>query len=228
VKEDICIIYFSRRPEEEQAFKKLYESKNVSNLLIKAMYEHGLETIKRTGYDYICYHEDRQSGNTFGERIANAIDETFLTYQNVIIIGNDCPNLNIKDIHFAASSLSSEQFCLGLTNKGGTYLIGLSKAKWNRKKFIHLPWNTTKIAGALMDYLAGIGQIILLDRKKELNHIEDVELYLSSAPKTALWLTMTMLSKNKQKRISNSQSYSKEPIHQFYLFRGPPASYSVF
>ncbi|MGD1847529.1 MAG: DUF2064 domain-containing protein, partial [Salibacteraceae bacterium] len=44
-----------------------------------------------------------QSGNSFGERISHAIQEVFNQgYDQLLVIGNDCPELHVERLHQAA------------------------------------------------------------------------------------------------------------------------------
>jgi glycosyltransferase A (GT-A) superfamily protein (DUF2064 family) len=67
-----------------------------------------------------------QRGRGFGERLSNAFDELSRQgYQQIVIVGRDCPELNAEDIHDAFAALDKGCAALGPDHRGGCYLIGL-------------------------------------------------------------------------------------------------------
>ena len=220
-----CIIYFSRRPDEEINFKKVIPSKGLSYKVLYQLYEHGLNTIKKSGYPYLCYTEDLQSGVSFGERISNAIEDTFRFYDHIIIIGSDCPNLDINDLHQANNQVSNFKSCIGKTYQGGTYLIGLNKETWCRSEFENLPWNTPLLAEAIQEYLSSFGDLVVLGTKAEINLEKDLLDYIQVCSKNRLWRYFKGLLK-KPSTFDFSFQLRKIEISFTSLFRGPPYTYT--
>jgi uncharacterized protein len=67
-----------------------------------------------------------QVGDDLGERLLNAISETFdEDYDNVIVIGSDCPRLNVEHLNKARVELSDVDIVVGPAKDGGYYLIGM-------------------------------------------------------------------------------------------------------
>lgn len=68
-----------------------------------------------------------QNGRTLGERISSAFDRSFANgFQNAVVIGSDCAELDQKTIKAAFAHLSNGSDCvIGPTHDGGYYLIGL-------------------------------------------------------------------------------------------------------
>src|ERR1044071_3386670 len=72
----------------------------------------------------------RQTGPDFGARLENAIariDE--LGYDEVVVIGSDCPTLRPIDIEHAFGKLGSRKLVLGPDHRGGCYLIGFRSCR---------------------------------------------------------------------------------------------------
>ncbi len=98
---------------------------------------------------HVC-DETLQTGNSFGEKLANAIAQTFAKgYSKLIIIGNDCPGLTELTIEKAASELEHHDLVLGPTSKGGVYLIGITAAAFKKHKFKKISWQTASVFSEL-------------------------------------------------------------------------------
>jgi glycosyltransferase A (GT-A) superfamily protein (DUF2064 family) len=94
-----------------------------------------------------------QHGNSFGERLANAIEDTFAKgYERLLVIGNDTPDLNAAALQKAGKSLNDNQLVLGPATDGGVYLIGLTPEAYQREAFIQLAWETTHLQETFTDY----------------------------------------------------------------------------
>jgi len=104
------------------------------------------ETYKKayqSGLPVIPIDETRQRGDTFGERITNAISQVFAQgYDSVITIGNDCPELSVSLIRSAAQHLKHHDWVLGPDHSEGLYLIGLHRHNFDAAYWEHLPWET--------------------------------------------------------------------------------------
>jgi rSAM/selenodomain-associated transferase 1 len=70
------------------------------------------------------YHE--QIGSDLGTRMNAAFKSTFADgYQQVALIGTDCPELDESIIHEAFEVLTDADVCIGPVTDGGYYLIAL-------------------------------------------------------------------------------------------------------
>jgi glycosyltransferase A (GT-A) superfamily protein (DUF2064 family) len=95
-------------------------------------------------------NELQQHGAGFGEKLANAIESVFDNgFRNVVVIGNDCPQLTVGIITNAAAELQHHDLVLGPDKSGGVYLIGLSKSLFNSKRFANAPWQTPHLLKGL-------------------------------------------------------------------------------
>lgn len=68
-----------------------------------------------------------QKGFTLGEKMSNAFDEAFDSYNKVIIIGSDCYDLNSKTIKLAYEMLEEHDLVVGPAKDGGYYLLGMKE-----------------------------------------------------------------------------------------------------
>lgn len=91
-----------------------------------------------------------QRGETFGERITNGAADAFqLGYQNVVIVGNDCPDISPNDVSRAVDLLKGgASYVGGPTKDGGAFLVGLRHDS-NSNLFRELPWQTSHLFSEL-------------------------------------------------------------------------------
>ncbi len=87
-----------------------------------------------------------QRGATFGERITNGAADAFgLGYQNVVIVGNDCPDISASDIRRAFDLLTGGARYVGAPTKdGGAFLVGLRNNS-DLSPFRDLSWQTSQL-----------------------------------------------------------------------------------
>lgn len=66
----------------------------------------------------------RQDGHDFTSRLENAIEKIAgLGYDEIVVIGRDCPGLCATDIERSFEELKSRKLVLGPDHRGGCYLI---------------------------------------------------------------------------------------------------------
>lgn len=222
--ENTCILFFSRTPESEANFKKLHPSKRKNLQLHTFLYRHTLKKIQKSRLSYLIINEEDQKGSSFGERLSNAIDKTFDTYDNVIVLGNDCPNLDTSVITKTLQLLHIGQQVVGKEKDGGTYLLGLKKEYWDKYSFTHLPWNTK-------DLFSEVLKAFQIDQVSILNQIyidiDDIRSLLGSirfAQANSSWsLKAKNLISNKSVNDYTFVYIPDDSIHLSGLkFRGPP------
>ena len=67
-----------------------------------------------------------QCGASFADRLENAIESLVqLGYQEIVIVGRDCPEVEQSDIVEAFELLGQHRLVLGPDHRGGCYLIGI-------------------------------------------------------------------------------------------------------
>jgi len=152
LEKNIALLYFSRRAVSESKEKRYGILGNrLSNLAVaKTLISVSSNILSHSGLPVYHFHEGNQSGNTFGERIANAYADLFaLGYKSVIAVGNDSPG--IANIHWEAvcQSLEAGESVLGPSHRGGSYLIGLNVHSFNKSAFENLPWQTDGLYSAM-------------------------------------------------------------------------------
>jgi rSAM/selenodomain-associated transferase 1 len=90
------------------------------------------------------YQKCLQQGRDLGQRMLQAFKWAFeQQYQQVVIIGSDCPQLTTSLIHQAFESLLSTQVVIGPAADGGYYLLGMRALI--PELFIDKVWSSSEI-----------------------------------------------------------------------------------
>ncbi len=85
-----------------------------------------------------------QSGVDLGERMLNAFNQALTDYDWALLVGTDCPDLNIEDFEQAEQDLNNGiDVVLGPAADGGYYLIGLKIPEPNL--FQNIPWGGSEV-----------------------------------------------------------------------------------
>jgi glycosyltransferase A (GT-A) superfamily protein (DUF2064 family) len=122
--------------------------------LLRTLNRHSQQVARRSGLPVFVVKGEQQIGNTFGERLGNAIETVFTAgFENVIAIGNDCLSLTSNQLKHIANLLEQgASLVLGPAEDGGVYAIGIQKRAYQQTAFIHLPWQTALVYNALLEY----------------------------------------------------------------------------
>lgn len=114
-----------------------------------------------------------QMGSTFAERLENAIEELAgLGYDEIVIIGRDCPDLETSDILLAFSRLDEFRLVLGPDHCGGCYLIAFHASE--RELFRDVHWQQNSDCNEL-ENLFGRERTFKLSVKQDLDTFDDVQ-----------------------------------------------------
>ena len=84
-----------------------------------------------------------QEGASFGQRLENAIESLAQSgYEEIVVVGRDCPDLNQEDIFQAFELLEQHRLVLGPDHRGGCYLIGFHSCDRSQLRGIRWQRNT--------------------------------------------------------------------------------------
>ncbi len=120
--------------------------------------------------------------------MGNAIQSVFKKgYDNLIVIGNDCPTLTSSLILETNERLKTENLVLGPATDGGIYLIGLNKAAYNHQKFISLSWKTKDLQHSLENYAKNIQiEVKWLKIEQDIDNALDFKIFLATTAKHSI------------------------------------------
>jgi len=114
-----------------------------------------------------------QNGRDFGERLYNAVEVLAADgYEEIIVVGGDCPELSEEDISRAVAKLSEVDVVLGPDHRGGTYLIGFHAA--DRRLIELVVWQRNTDCRQLQSLYAG-RPVFLLSPKIDLDTWSDLQ-----------------------------------------------------
>jgi rSAM/selenodomain-associated transferase 1 len=71
----------------------------------------------------------QQAGADLGERMAGAMADGLARYEQVILVGSDCPSIDRRYLQLAAAALAAHSVVLGPADDGGYVLIGANEVK---------------------------------------------------------------------------------------------------
>ncbi len=133
-----------------------------------------------------------QHGNNLGERMSNAFQEVFSDgFQRVVIIGTDSPDLPLSYISTAFDTLHLPQdtLCLGATDDGGYYLLGMNR--FFPEVFQHVPYSSAETYRATLKQIASLpARLFTLRRWYDIDTLDDLSrlalsLHAKDLPHTA-------------------------------------------
>jgi glycosyltransferase A (GT-A) superfamily protein (DUF2064 family) len=117
----------------------------------------------------------RQVGHDFATRLENAIEKiNELGYDEIVVIGRDCPSLRPIDIENAFGELGSRKLVLGPDHRGGCYLIAFRLR--DRALLRGIRWKQHTDCAQLCDRCLP-SELGLLPRKHELDSWADIRLF---------------------------------------------------
>ncbi|WP_461488521.1 TIGR04282 family arsenosugar biosynthesis glycosyltransferase [Pontibacter sp. HJ8] len=186
---DTAILLFAHTSGQEIACKTFSEQhgSGVNKKIAKTLLQHAVVVAKRAGLPLMPILTDKQVGNTFGERLANAFQEVFAAgYQRVICIGSDCPALSATDLLQAKKELLTANMVVGPATDGGAYLIGLHIDSFNLESFAMLNWQTEELLNELLLYSfrhhACMNCVSFLEEKADVDNSRDLARQLEALP----------------------------------------------
>ena len=156
----VAILLFTRSAGEEAVHKPLLShGDRAANVAVAAqLIAHAAATARQAGADFIQVDSKQQTGATFGERLAGAMQQAFgYGYEHLVVMGNDCPQLTPALLRQAVAAVQQSGAVLGPAADGGVYLLGVSRARFNPGSWAALPWQTGHLGAALRQQLLAQG-----------------------------------------------------------------------
>lgn len=129
-----------------------------------------------------------QKGRNFAERFESAIREAFdRSYEEVIILGNDCLDLTSDLLVDSFKKIESNDFVIGPAIDGGFYLLGLKS--FESKNFDNIEWTTEKVFNQLLSNLkAEKRSYELLPELSDIDNLKDLNKWLKQSASKFCWV----------------------------------------
>ena len=116
-----------------------------------------------------------QEGADLGQRMSHAFDDRLPHYRNVLLIGSDCPGIDVDYITAALKALQTVPAVLGPARDGGYVLVGLNRPCPGI--FEDVPWGMEATRQRL---IANRLQWLELDALADIDRNEDLHYLVSS------------------------------------------------
>lgn len=155
-KQHTAIIIFGRTLSDEIRAKKFVKSNSLkaNKSVGKALLTHTKSVVSESEIPSYFIDSNHQEGKNFGDKLHNAFVSVFNKgYQNVILVGTDCPSLGSKDLTDSANLLRQNKAVIGPDKKGGAYLIALSKKAFETLNFAACRWEKPELFNDLIKQL---------------------------------------------------------------------------
>lgn len=216
-----AILFFSRTLNDEFHAKSFGLTRKRFARLYRFFINKTLGTARASGIPVIEAFSNEQVGNSFAEKLINALEHVKSKgFRHVIIIGNDTPELSVSDLQIAEKALASGKQVLGKDERGGTYLIGLDLESIQLSRLSDIEWHSAKVYAQLRSLMGSIYELGLLT---DLNKYKDVLTFITNA---------SALSRNVLRffrRLFSTSTFDGLVIGQYHAFqiaicgrRGPP------
>lgn len=163
-------------------FKMVNELREIADIYVTYTPENSLYLVEDIVPGFIDSFP--QVGYELGDRMDNAIQKLLNKgYSKVILIGSDIPSLQADDIKKAYDELESNDICLGPTNDGGYYLVGMKKSC--KDIFSNdLKWGYKSVFEATVSIANNLGLTVGLTTKlSDIDEKEDLEAFMKKIQK---------------------------------------------
>ena len=169
--QDIAILLFSRSAKIESYAKQWTQDPKVNFRIAHQLLKHTNEQLVKAPFPVYHVDETIQSGNFFGERLTHAFKYVFNKgFNHVIAVGNDCTNLHL-DWLLIGEQIRLNKTILGPDQRGGVYLIGISKHIDYSSAFAGISWKSKLVFEQLK---LQFDNHFVLDTRQDINTLYDV------------------------------------------------------
>lgn len=179
---DIALLFFARSPYSDTK-RKGFASNKLHKEVVTHLHFKTHQMLCDTGLPVIVSNEHSQKKHSLAGNLSQAISEVFQQgFQKVIVVGNDCPDLNQPTLEKAIQSLREGKGVLGPDMEGGNYLIGIDKSGFCKKAFD----NALRVKSHVHENLSIVlqqsdNQLVILDSKRDINNQHALLEYVKSS-----------------------------------------------
>jgi len=223
-----AIVVFIRSISEEVRVKSFSYSKsrNQTKKVLKELNRHVVKLSKKTHLPVIIGNENIQSGLSFGERLGSVCQHVFSKgFENIILIGNDCLQVNSNSLLQVNQQLEEKDVVLGPTSDGGIYLLGISRKGFLSIDIAQQLWQTNQLFDTLFNDFHGKNiSIEILDCHDDIDDLGQLEKALQQYSKFSFFrkkIIILLLSTVRLSFKTIQLNFSQE-IYLSQTLRGPP------
>lgn len=172
-----AILVFARPVALDASRKHLSAHTDTNRRALHLLNERVRQTARKTGLPILFSTDLIVHSGSFGEQLSEAIQAVFeQKFEQVLVIGNDCPALTTADLNQAAAELEAGRVVLGPDNRGGAYLLGLSRIQFDAEVLRELPWQTNQLHRVICAQFAA-HTVLPLRALSDINQTADIQAY---------------------------------------------------
>jgi len=220
---ETLLLIFARSAHAEQKEKSLDLPLYAGRRLFASLGREVIRKARLSGMPWLFWDETRQEGRNFAERVTHAVSSAFaLGYENIILLGNDCPELSVNDLRKAAAALAEGKSVIGPDTDGGVYLLGLKASAFSPEKFIALPWQKEQLFRTLIESLGE--EALILETYHDIDSLSALDKLRGSyrVSREIKRFILHLFSLLVKIDILNSNPRSTRPSLPIKKRRGPP------
>jgi len=126
-----------------------------------------------------------QSGENLGEKMYNAFESIFTEniFDSVLLIGSDIPGISENLIKDGEESLKNYHYCLGESDDGGYYLIGMCKGYLKKDIFNGIKWSGPDVYSDTLQKMEKFGGVRLMEKLNDIDTLNDLKIEMKSDKK---------------------------------------------
>lgn len=164
-------------------------------------------------------------GTSFEDRLKGAANGIFqLGYQNIIIVGDDTPNLSAADLLQSHQNFKAQILTIGPSQDGGSYLISLNKQAFEDGVLENLSWQSRYFHEDLLNNLHQKNiSYQLLKTFVDLDDERGLSLFLSQAYPSTFQKILSSLFAEAVPTVADCH-FNQNALIQINADRGPPLS----
>lgn len=214
-----CILYFTTGNNSNKSFS----SKKKKTIAVqKLLFNKTLLEIRKTKLPFLI-SDGLKTDGSFENKIDCAVNHAFSKgYENIILVGDDTPQLSANLLIKAAHSLESNKLSIGPSADGGAYLISFTQQHFKEGILKALAWQTDQFYESLLLNITNQNLVFdKLTKFSDLDNESDVQQFLKFKP--FLKFTQVLYSLYIYQKAHASYSILIELGHQIAICdRGPP------
>lgn len=136
---------------------------------------------KISGYNNIR----AQTGENLGEKMYNAFENIFSenTFDSALLMGSDIPGISENLIKSGEGSLKNYHYCLGGSDDGGYYLIGMRKGYLKKDIFDGIKWSSSDVYSDTLKKMKQFANVQLLETLNDIDTLRDLKNEMKSDKK---------------------------------------------
>ncbi|TVZ16196.1 DUF2064 domain-containing protein [Maribacter sp. MAR_2009_72] len=219
-----AILLFANSSRQELVCKSIVRSEKLFDILTQVT----LGKARRTGLPVFHFTEKEQIGSNFGERFTNAMTAIYdIGFHNIIVIGNDTPQLTTQHLTYTAKQLAIGKPVIGGSIDGGFYLLGLQRVNFDSNDLKNLPWQRFGLFNQISLSLKKKSlEVVLLPVLQDLDTEKDLKSILSFSYSLSTTLLLLILSilRNIEHLYYTLHNYIDSYATRCYFNKGSPAN----